>query len=153
MYKVILIYIIFIQIYIFNFFFNIIHLSNSQLSMLCILIIMFQDYLYFVYYSICYKIVYTLWTIYYVTLIVFFHHLDMVKFAEAEKRGRGGDIGSASGGGGNRPFMMMDRQKINRALFEGLKERIMRDRRRKQEGKHVKIMDSLLLFLLSVIYL
>lgn len=73
----------------------------------------------------------------------------MVKFAEAEKRGRGGESnsssgGSVGGGGGggssnnssstNRPFMMMDRQKINRAMWEGLKQHIMQERRRKQEG-------------------
>ncbi|KAF2360872.1 G protein pathway suppressor 2 [Trinorchestia longiramus] len=65
----------------------------------------------------------------------------MVKFAEAEKRGRGGD---ACGGGGSssntgsssgtsRPFMMMDKPKINRPMLEALKAHIMQERRRKRE--------------------
>ena len=55
----------------------------------------------------------------------------MVKFAEAEKRGRGGE-------GGDRrvnPIMMMERKQISRAMWEILKTHIMRERRRKKEGK------------------
>lgn len=54
----------------------------------------------------------------------------MVKFAEAEKRGRGGD-------GSDRrlaPVMMLERPKISRAMWESLKAHIMRERRRKKEG-------------------
>lgn len=78
----------------------------------------------------------------------------MVKFAEAEKRGRGGEgSGSGnSGGSSSRPLMMVDRQKINRAMWEGLKEHIMRDRRRKQEGNLLNHIAQLL-FALATHYL
>ncbi|XP_018023657.1 G protein pathway suppressor 2-like isoform X2 [Hyalella azteca] len=66
----------------------------------------------------------------------------MVKFAEAEKRGRGGDTctnsGSSgsntmSGSGTNRPYMMIDKPKINRPMLDALKAHIMQERRRKHE--------------------
>jgi hypothetical protein len=68
----------------------------------------------------------------------------MVKFAEAEKRGRGGDTcinsGSSgsntmSGSGTNRPYMMIDKPKINRPMLDALKAHIMQERRRKHEGE------------------
>lgn len=54
----------------------------------------------------------------------------MVKFAEAEKRGRGGD-------GNDRryaPVVMVERAKMSRAMWESLKAHIIRDRKRKKEG-------------------
>lgn len=53
----------------------------------------------------------------------------MVKFAEAEKRGRGGE-------GSDRrytPVVMVERAKMNRAMWESLKAHIIRDRKRKKE--------------------
>ncbi|XP_068223660.1 G protein pathway suppressor 2 isoform X3 [Palaemon carinicauda] len=53
----------------------------------------------------------------------------MVKFAEAEKRGRGGE-------GGDRRFtpqMMLERPKMSRAMWESLKSHIVRERKRKKE--------------------
>ncbi|KAG0727220.1 G protein pathway suppressor 2 [Chionoecetes opilio] len=53
----------------------------------------------------------------------------MVKFAEAEKRGRGGE-------GGDRrytPVVMVERAKMSRAMWESLKAHIIRDRKRKKE--------------------
>ena len=58
----------------------------------------------------------------------------MVKFAEAEKRGRGGE-------GSDRRFgavMMLERPKINRGMWESLKVHIMRERRKKKEGLYPK---------------
>ncbi|KAK3882691.1 hypothetical protein Pcinc_012941 [Petrolisthes cinctipes] len=54
---------------------------------------------------------------------------SMVKFAEAEKRGRGGE-------GSDRrytPVVMVERAKMNRAMWESLKAHIIRDRKRKKE--------------------
>ncbi|XP_070001562.1 G protein pathway suppressor 2 isoform X2 [Penaeus vannamei] len=53
----------------------------------------------------------------------------MVKFAEAEKRGRGGE-------GGDRrypPVVLLERPKMSRAMWESLKAHIIRDRKRKKE--------------------
>ncbi|XP_071513478.1 uncharacterized protein [Panulirus ornatus] len=53
----------------------------------------------------------------------------MVKFAEAEKRGRGGE-------GSDRryaPVVMVERAKMSRAMWESLKAHIIRDRKRKKE--------------------
>ncbi|CAL4060701.1 unnamed protein product [Meganyctiphanes norvegica] len=51
----------------------------------------------------------------------------MVKFAEAEKRrGEGGDRRYA-------PFPMLERPKTSRAMWESLKEHILKDRKRKKE--------------------
>ncbi|RXG58116.1 hypothetical protein Avbf_08153 [Armadillidium vulgare] len=61
--------------------------------------------------------------------VVYFH--IMVKFAEAEKRGRSGE-------GGDRrfaPVMMLERPKISRGMWEALKTHILKERRRKKEGK------------------
>nr|XP_053633242.1 G protein pathway suppressor 2-like isoform X1 [Cherax quadricarinatus] len=55
--------------------------------------------------------------------------LKMVKFAEAEKRGRGGE-------GSDRryaPVVMVERAKMNRAMWESLKAHIIRERKRKKE--------------------
>lgn len=69
----------------------------------------------------------------------------MVKFAEAEKRGRGGE-------GSDRrytPVVMVERAKINRAMWESLKAHIIRERKRKKEGGNddlsggLKVEDSL----------
>ncbi|KAK7017467.1 G-protein pathway suppressor [Halocaridina rubra] len=53
----------------------------------------------------------------------------MVKFAEAEKRGRSGE-------GGDRrfaPLVMLERPKMNRAMWESLKAHIVKERKRKRE--------------------
>lgn len=53
----------------------------------------------------------------------------MVKFAEAEKRGRGGE-------GGDRrftPMVMLERPKMSRAMWESLKAHIVKERKRKKE--------------------
>ena len=67
----------------------------------------------------------------------------MVKFAEAEKRGRGGD-GSGGGGGGsggsnNNGGMMVDRPKMSRIVYEALKEHIISERKRKMEGEMINL--------------
>ena len=56
----------------------------------------------------------------------------MVKFAEAEKRGRGSE------GGGQRqyaPLVLLERPKMSRATWEALKAYINRERKRKKEGE------------------
>ena len=59
----------------------------------------------------------------------------MVKFAEAEKRGRGGE-------GGDRrlaPQAMLERPKTSRATWESVKSHIVKERKRKKEGKHCNL--------------
>lgn len=54
----------------------------------------------------------------------------MVKFAEAEKRGRGVD-------GTDRryaPVVMVERAKMSRAMWESLKAHIIKERKKKKEG-------------------